>query len=68
MWIVNKYILLIKKVTTTTCVPQINIRKLKVNRVEKYSLHNKKNLAVYIIMEKASTLIETFGTWEYNSL
>lgn len=68
MWIVNEYILLIKKVTTTFCTPQINIRKLKVNKVEKYSLHNKtKNQSAYIIMEKANTLTESFGTWEYNS-
>ena len=68
MWIVNEYILLIKKVTTTFCTLQINIRKLKVNKVEKYSLHNKtKNQSAYIIMEKANTLTESFGTWEYNS-
>lgn len=68
MWIVNEYILLIKKVTTTFCTPQINIRKLKVNKVEKYSLHNKtENQSAYIIMEKANILMEAFGTWEYNS-
>lgn len=47
LWIVNKYILLIKKVTTTICIPQINIRKLKVNKVEKYSLHNKKEVKLF---------------------